>query len=132
MKPGRELDALVAEHIFGAKVNLVPGYGWPIQSPDMLMVRYEYDKESEDTAQDGTGKWVRHEYLPHYSTNISPAWMVVEEFTGPHNGCVISMGGEGLPMITMRRGDGIATVSTDLVPFGICLAALKAVGVACE
>ena len=57
MKPGKELDGLIAEHIFGAK--------WGITPPDI-----------DDNFG---GEQILISFFRNYSTNISDAWIVVDK-----------------------------------------------------
>lgn len=68
MKPGRELDALVAEKVMGYAIGDGQG-GWIVQK----VIIHRPD--------DGTAEWLRNgqQQLPHYSTDISAAWEVVDK-----------------------------------------------------
>ena len=98
MKPGPELDALIAEKVMGWKLS-----------------RYFWDT--------GTGK-IAIERTPKYSTSIQAAWDVVEKLEGElhfkrkdDKWSVFLMGAEVW-----------AGSTQDTLPHAICLAALKAVG----
>lgn len=104
MKPGRELDALVAEKVMG----------W---SP----VGDEFDGAEFAAFLDAHP----------YSTDIAAAWEVFEKIQ-PAAICHAKFGGKNkLPEWVVARpddmGDEIATAPT--APHAICLAALNAVGV---
>lgn len=94
LKPGRELDALVAEKVFGVDVG--------------------------DIYYDSTMQEITNFSIPHYSTDISAAWEVVEKFgrfdlilNGSGAWCAEFYG-------SWDRSFG------DSAPHAICLAALKA------
>ena len=115
MNAGRELDALVAEHVMGWSLNSnnfghVPR-GWP---PEMTPLDTNYDPVD----------------VPAYSTDIAAAWEVVEKMNAedirlelyspygdPHWACQFWM-----------EGELVAGAGVDTAPHAICLAALKAVG----
>lgn len=59
MEAGREMDALIAEKIF--------------KTPDQHIYHIDYDPEGNKFA-DGV-----KESIPHYSTDIAAAWLVVEK-----------------------------------------------------
>jgi len=122
MEAGKQLDALVAEKIFGYKVfrrDYVDG------------ARFFF----EDT--DGAPTYL---YM-NYSTDIAAAWEVVEKLRELNNGSVLEFrltwsGKEyGIPGFVFRIWESDLP-HVDLLPFeaktaphAICLAALKAVGV---
>lgn len=64
MDAGRELDALVATHIFGYRVATKASLGY-VRTDDYLC------------QTDHDGKWG---HLDEYSTDIAAAWLVVERF----------------------------------------------------
>ena len=77
MKPGRELDALVAEKIFDKQFYRAPMTEW--------RGRYVY-KEFWDDSNSYYNEWHRSQEIgeweycgPNYSTDISAAWKVVEK-----------------------------------------------------
>ena len=84
MKPGRELDALIHESIFGNphECKLI-GQGTiddPIRldEPDAAWRRKSpADKHWERWSPDGA-EVVPNEFMPHYSTEIEAAWKVVD------------------------------------------------------
>ena len=113
MKAGRELDALVAIAVFGAKHSGTSTAEWmhfPTTGPYA-----DCDCEGHMEAQ----------VCPRYSTNIADAWEVVEKADlwslygsigdGPYRACIQFEDREGL-------------MTADTAPLAICLAALKAKG----
>lgn len=123
MKPGRELDALVAEKVMGI----------PAHETKLFFVRAESGVKPTHTM--GGLPFVAEERkesrtdIKPYSTDIAAAWTVVEklqadsivEVSGYKNDwdCLINTSGGEIP-------DFFGSAET--VPHAICLAALKAVG----
>lgn len=125
MKPGRELDALVAEKVMGWAPNY-PG-GWPHPPKDE-------PNRKRHMAADGTT------VIPAYSTDIAAAWEVVEK-VGPlfgqrsfHLRWAPVMKDDDTPWlaswfdINVDHDTGAAHGRGGTAPHAICLAALKAVG----
>jgi hypothetical protein len=120
MKPGRELDALIAEKVMGA--TRLPGYNvltvcntgrirdhWPV--PD----------------------WDTGECIPFYSTNILAAWEVVEKIKSltEYNGKLHATREPWLVFCTNLSDidDGFNLNFWDVNPLTICLAAIETIGV---
>lgn len=112
MKPGRELDALVAEKVMGRSKTVVLGY-LTITRP-----------------------------VPHYSTDISAAWEIVEELSkrraGPSNDLEFDdihmwcdrrklLHGSGVHTRYIATFDGLMEYNGEgeTMAHAICLAALK-------
>lgn len=115
MKPGRELDALIAEKVMGLK----------LKREDCNS--YWIDSDGEEPA-----------YPTEFSTDIAAAWEVVEKvnlFVFPLRGLWVS-GSSDDEQYFCDFGD-IATIDgsyynaarATTAPHAICLAALKSVGV---
>lgn len=134
MKPGRELDALVAEKVFGWKF-----VGKFTLDPDLQCDRW---------AVDSNGLERFYYEVPDYSTNIANAWKVVEKIKD-FRPCADAYGpGSGsnqqfmLGFIAKQWTCGWQPVNLDgaftefaeaeTAPHAICLAALKAVDYAPE
>lgn len=102
LKPGRELDALIAEKVMGWKPpEFIDGVS--------LERRWKNDRGEFDS-------------LPRYSTDIAAAWEVVEKI-----GLII--GKNGPVWDAQDLWDlPVYFASADTAPHAICLAALKAVG----
>jgi hypothetical protein len=122
MKPGRELDALVAEKVMGWEP-------WPSQigsdrwkGPDGEP-RYTW---IEARAFAGLMEW-------RPSTSISNAWEVVEKLLtqlGQQDFHIEHLEGMGWSVATCHEDTGWkGWITADTAPHAICLAALKAVGV---
>lgn len=109
LKPGRELDALVAEKVMGWKRSLTGFWFPPDLHPNANIIGHE---------------------IPHYSTDTGAAWEVVEKF--PHFYLFRWIAGGPMPGQWECRfsdtDDGTKIVWADTAPHAICLAALKAVG----
>lgn len=115
---GRDLDVMIAEHVFGAKLGKI--------SPEAIMATYP-----------PTRGMVR---VPHYSTDIGDAWTVVEKM-GQWNGLQfmiasgVGVGGDltyGVGWAEFKDGQivwRIVANSRGNVALAICEAALRAKGV---
>lgn len=125
MKPGSELDALVAEKVMGWKPNY-PG-GWPHPPKDVPNRKRFLNKDGETV-------------IPNYSTDIAAVWEVVNKMR--ENGFESYLiGGPSaevksgrMPSFGCRFFDGNQKMAfvrseADSAPHAICLAALKVVGV---
>lgn len=111
MKPGRELDALVAEKVMG------------LTSSEVEIHRQFW--------LDGC-----FSNLPHYSTDIAAAWEVVEKLTSkkqPHFQLSLCDSYTENPKwcaeFDLDRPFKRVIAKAETAPHAICLAALKAVGV---
>lgn len=118
MDAGRELDALIALEVF----------------------RYTLDYEFADTLgapcvpelRDGYDEWGM---LPHYSTDMADAWLVVEKFRA--DGCFFDLGDKPSDLddlTSARTWNAFINRTTrgpdsDTAPLAICRAALAACGV---
>lgn len=114
LKPGRELDALVAEKVFGRKVEWVYDEEECRKEPMVFM--------------DRTGDF---EVLSHYSTSIACAWEVVETLISTDDWAEFSLDYESNLKWTVAPGsfyhDTAKAVFGETAPHAICLAALKVV-----
>lgn len=123
MEAGGELDALVAEKVMG--------WQWQQWAPN---------PEQPHLAPPGYGRphpdhwWLGRsifELVPHYSTDIADAWLIVEHL---HGRVVIDhwSGNQYKVMIYIpSSGSPSVEASADTAPLALCLAALAAVGVEC-
>lgn len=116
MKPGRELDALVAEKVMGFRVKREDVAGLALYA----IVRWP----------PVPGEWLARD-LPPYSTDIAAAWEVVEKMS-VKNGVEIWRHQAGCWVMEIEIGynanDPIEGHG-ESAPHAICLAALKAKGV---
>ncbi len=115
LKPGRELDALVAEKVMG-------------------------EKPPEGSHYEGGGDWTTFRWIqdwacetrhwpPQYSTNISAAWEVVEKFTEAFADLdlTVEKGVWECVFDTREIVPRHFLAGADTAPHAICLAALAAV-----
>jgi hypothetical protein len=111
MKPGRELDALIAEKVMGLSVI----------EPLRLYYRHPTMVTNE---------------IPDYSTDIAAAWQVVEKIKAQikpgrkerRDFTVMFVDGEWLVGWSLEFGGGMEGMSAAATaPHAICLAALKAI-----
>lgn len=135
MKPGRELDALVADQVMGLK-RTVRIKGTVETTTIYTDSPYFNDGVSEDDM-------MKYYCLPlHYSTSIADAWQVVEK---------LQCQGHDWKWFLLLEYDNVETwdcafhknsksdggdpdiwATADTAPHAICLAALKAMGVTDE
>lgn len=119
MKPGKELDALIAENVMGLPVLDYNNYG-------TITVSYENDENRQAV-------WVD---LPKYSTDITAAWEVAEKLAekGFYYEIQQAWSQENTKRCRVYLNDGEARYIAigDTAPHAICLAALKALGVEIE
>lgn len=119
MEPGRELDALVAERIFGYALDYE--FADTLGAPTVAALRDQYDE------------WGM---LPNYSTDVADAWSIVEYMRINILGyCAVRFETTGVGYMVAfyshsQRLDRPGAFSHgDTIPMAICLAALKAHGV---
>lgn len=101
LKPGRELDALVAEKVMGYDQEQIRNASY-------------YINEAGQTRHD----------IPSFSTDIAAAWEVVEKFRKADPTFTIDSGSKGY--LVDFGGDAVDTART--LPHAICLAALRSAG----
>lgn len=122
LKPGPELDALIAKKVMGAtKKCMGPNPNVALLSGPLFTFVWQLP--------DGT--WWLDEYpAPDYSTSIENAWQVVEKLKDAGQSVEIFTTCVHGPEETRVLLDGVEMVPcSDInVPHAICLAALKAVG----
>ncbi len=130
MKEGREMDAAIAERIFGWQWFNHPEKSIRYFRPEAV---FRYGAIAEGDLIEYTDQ------LPHYSTDISAAWLVVERlisFGYPTITVSFSKGHQGYIATVWRNetdpeyeaGRYLASVMDERLsaPLAICLAALKA------
>jgi len=122
MKPGRELDLLIAKTLFGLH-------------KDVLL---EEHGSEFDTDMGMEMRFSRYYEGPHYSTDISAAWEVVEHFRKDKWDCEIYSPAYIFPTNTSICYFSKDSIKDNRMFFGeskqsvahaICLAALKAKGI---
>ncbi len=124
MKPGIELDALIAQKVFGATNAQVSGAYATYGPADISWMR-------------STGDYECLNEVPHYSTDIAAAWEVVEKlkerdilFSTEEYGYPNAKGVRMFKFTDYTTGNHnvLATLLERLtIPHGICLAALQTV-----
>ena len=142
MKPGREMDALVAERVMGKNLRRCEHHEWGTETIDVADYHYGICckncfafwmvccEEPEPQNQCVTPH-------PYYSTSISAAWEVVEKL---NDWAWLIYGGErhgyswNADLVTndgaFSSYDHLHGDKIHSAPHAICLAALKAVGAA--
>ena len=135
MKAGRELDALIAEKVMGwvCKTKWVEGSG------STCLTHFWY-KPGNDIAPDGEGHTQGMfpsgrvsgnrvaDIIPHYSTSIEDAWLVVEEMRDKGFNCCLGIVKEGVSAtFTKLLSFKAYRPYGESMPHAICLAALKVV-----
>ncbi len=126
LQPGRELDALVAEKIFGCVVRDEPDEPWTTEGPHCgceHRVHEELETDPEFTAPVPSG-------LRRYSTDIAAAWEVVQVLNDRWNVTIHSPeAGEAEVEVVLNGCVGVnprLEARAETVPHAICLAALEA------
>jgi len=109
----RKIDALVAEHVMGWRVEK---YMTTIPKPTGAGMR--------------PGSAVIEE-IPRYTSDISTAWEVIERLH-PEFTFSLDYLSSGRWTITFYSGEAHGLMSTDSAPLAICLAALRAKGIDCN
>ena len=102
MKPGRKLDALVAEKVMGKK----------------------YPFLEEQYSMSGSPHTGPDDVLPHFSTDITAAWLVVEKFAIPRKEFWMTWWGPSEWHVKIAGHEAQA----DTPAHAICLAVLEAIG----
>lgn len=125
MDAGRELDALVAEHVMGWKrVDVPKDYDGQNAGVTLLPAT------PSSIGWDPKGAYALWHFCPYYSTDIAAAWLVVEKLV--NEGKVFIVKGDGLrtgdyPLKWTVLCDNQPRTDANTAPLAICLAALKAV-----
>lgn len=100
---GRELDRAVHAHVMGGVVRCHVAYA-----------DCSHERRKEWTTESG-------EDVPHYSTDIADAWLVVEHFSGYASVTKYCLGYAAV----IAAGGGMAS-ECETAPLAICYAALRA------
>lgn len=119
MNAGRELDALVAEKVMGTEgirtIQSLDHRGWH-REPGTL-------GPSRDLGDGRTGREAIQ--IPHYSTDIAHAWLVVEHINLFDNGTRLGRDDNGAWVVMDWTNDVLA--KADTAPLALCLAALHVI-----
>lgn len=121
MKPGRELDALVAQHVMKCKVSKILDYG--------VQGDYRYRCDCNGPSPIGNPPHAGYSFdndILEYSSDIAAAWQVVEKL-----GLAVAPDDEGgwVSAPGSYYLDTAKAVNAPTATVAICLAALKVVGV---
>lgn len=134
MEAGRELDALVAERVIGAKWY---AFTDPGDTGTSRILRLDSDARGSlrrglivpAQMDEPIDSFYGYDGLPRYSTDIGAAWEVAEKMVS--DGHVFIVKGDGLrtgdfsPRWTVLC-DNLPRTDADSAPLAICRAALKA------
>lgn len=113
LEAGREMDALVAEKVFGC---------------DPLNARVGLHKNGD--LEYYWGYPVGHDIAPAYSTDISDAWRVIEHMQSlGWSWEVLNTTKTAFGAVFSMSQDDVYGTDAETVPLAICKAALKAIGV---
>ena len=133
---GRELDALIAERLFGWRWHNCEYIGQSSVASPVYRTMFAEPKELEKNtswrcvAMDNPHSGVRkkQEWTPHYSTSIADAWQVVEHIWNvlEKDISVTFAAGSISCDIGDLLGEAVAEVFADTAPLAICRAALLA------
>lgn len=127
MEAGRELDKVIGERVMGWKWLNAPAVGEPFMLSPEQISRYTPEFVEQNTVKDCDLDAPSR--LPHYSTSIADAWLVVEklrerESIARSNGASDQAWVSFVWNLPMSR-HGIHYMLFSLTPLAICLAALK-------
>jgi hypothetical protein len=135
MKPGKDLDELVAQHVMGWVRD--DGKTWKTMDEhfnDPIKANYLYGWVAPRN-QLPPHQSIKQMYVPNYSEQIWSAWMVIEHLRATRDYCCISINhpyGEPiecvLSKVGMNKHPQFIGKSDISVMHAICLASLKAVG----
>lgn len=130
IEAGRELDALIAEKVFGCRVLWQSASVHGPYCGCLCKDGYKKGPHGDPAAFD--------EDLPYYSTDISAAWLVVERMrSSKWNFCIVDMQGRSPTTFcaqfgeTKKKKDGKGRgffEAAESAPLAICVTALAAVG----
>ena len=134
MKPGRELDKLIAEKVFGEQ--FLPFADWAktnkLDISNIELGNYAELEHFQLLHQEAEDSWMSS--LPQFSTDISAAWQVVEKLENDGFYYIVSNDLKGVLSRSTwasfgKFGELIIKAKGETVPEAICLAALKVVAV---
>ena len=109
MNPGRELDALVAEKVFGHVVSRNLKGGWSLGEPDYY---------------DSYGELILWNPLPPYSEDISSAWQVIEKLKEEFKRVDLTYNSNKW-LLTVQGKFGFMSDGQETASHAICIAALR-------
>lgn len=126
MKPGRELDALIAEKVMGWRPIIRSE--WPC-----IALANTPDNEKEIAFLRAADLRGQYEDIPNYSTDIAEAWEIIKKlieynpFWEEKNCLYFQLSPTNPAGWMCNFGDSRHIEYGDTAPHAICLAALKAV-----
>ena len=136
MKAGRELDALIAEKVMGRTSHI-----WSEHFALQKTVYCTICGTTKGKGKEDPYPFCQKDDIPHYSTQIADAWLVVEKLR--KDGfyiCLMNDGHDGQVWLSMHsENEGtwdkggqsdrlVAEIDyVESAPLAICLAALKAI-----
>ncbi len=123
MKASRELDALIAEKVFGYGDDWIPKY--------VRALKIQQEQGSDKLISADFTVAMYDLMLPRYSTHIADAWLVVEKLEGQILIDRMLIGGWLVEIIGLGREPAYCADAAT-APLAICLAALKAVKENCD
>lgn len=136
LQAGRELDALIAEKVFGMVVRRIKPDWYPYEVtlffhpayPDEIV--YSCDENASNAMMYRNGKDASDgaaPVLPNYSDDIASAWEVVEKMAQSYDFYLRFVSAWTAEFITIGGGE-IDSADSETAPEAICLAALRAIG----
>ena len=125
MKPGRELDVIVAEKVMGLKdVRKITDPMAQGAFGDIL-----YSAEKPDPYPDNAGIWLGHlTRVPSYSTDIAAAFEVWDKLNNKRWALEKCLDDRWSVFVELQYEGRVSIATGESAPHAICLAALKAVG----
>lgn len=133
LQPGRELDALIAEHVMGFRREKAPkDYYGEHGGTDVLV---PLDVDHQNWHYPPKGRIPLTFFVPDYSTELTAAWQVWEKMrtwrTPSPMPAVVALktpAESGAAFVCAVMTDSMYYGHADTAPHAICLAALEAVG----
>jgi len=122
--PGRKLDRLIAQKIFGCQVKMIPVF----RDSEELEPSYCCTcKDQAHRIQKSSFRY-RDEDIKFYSSSIEAAWEIVDKL-GEHPGYYsVRLAGHSTLYRCVFEEQGKFEAFGKSAPHAICLAALKAIG----
>jgi hypothetical protein len=135
MEAGREMDALIAENLFGWQYSEKWGQLIPAGQPDEVWSEYRWSEEDRTFARYPDGMLPGVSYrgdkptIENYSTDMKAAWEVVERMQANRNVLsltyLVDTNQKMVWQAEFRLGSFVAWADT--APLAICRASLLAV-----
>jgi hypothetical protein len=126
----RRIDIDIAQKVFGYEVNVgehteYEEYGGQTDYPELQYVKEVHKNGSYD----GKSDWKEWETLPHYSTDIKDAFLIVQKFQNEKSGVEIMCGspalkGQNYHVKIYNSAYSYSLTYGDTIELAICNAAL--------